>query len=89
MENVNKQRENFIYLSDLVYGPLIFNFRRVAYSLPSKWEGTILRYRLKERKFLFWATFSSPSRHWIIRSLMLEKVEEWYEDCKEKGTVLL
>ena len=85
MENVNKQRENFISLSELVYGPLIFNFRRVAYSLPSKWEGIILRYRLKERKFFFWATFSSPSRHWIMRSLMLEKVDEWYEDCKEKA----
>ena len=41
MENVNKQRRNFISLSELVYGPLKFNFRRVAYILQSKWVGII------------------------------------------------
>ena len=29
MENVNKQRRNFISLSELEYGPLEFKFRRV------------------------------------------------------------
>ena len=29
MEDVNKQRQNFISLSELGYGPLKFSFRRV------------------------------------------------------------
>ena len=32
-ENVNKQRRNFISLSELAYGPLEFNFRRVRLHL--------------------------------------------------------
>ena len=39
MENVNKQHRNFISLSQLGYGPLEFNFRRVAYIWQSKWVG--------------------------------------------------
>ena len=41
MENVNKQRRNFISLSELGYGPLEFNFRRVRFHLRSKWVGII------------------------------------------------
>ena len=33
MENVNGQRRNFISLSELVYDPLEFNFRRVRLHL--------------------------------------------------------
>ena len=41
MENVNKQRRNFISLSELEYGPLKFSFRRVAYNCQSKRVGII------------------------------------------------
>ena len=41
MENVNKQRRNFISLSELGYGPLEFNLRRVCLHLQSKWVGII------------------------------------------------
>ena len=37
MENVNKQRGNFISLSKLGYCPLKFSFRRVRLHLTSKW----------------------------------------------------
>ena len=33
MEDVNKQRRNFISLSELEYGPLKFSFRRVRLQL--------------------------------------------------------
>ena len=33
MEDVNKQRRNFISLSELGYGPLKFSFRRVRLHL--------------------------------------------------------
>ena len=36
MEDVNKQRRNFISLSELGYGPLEFNFRRVRLHLTKK-----------------------------------------------------
>ena len=37
----NKQRRNFISLSELEYGPLKFSFRRVAYNCQSKRVGII------------------------------------------------
>ena len=37
MEDVNKQRRNFISLSKLGYRPLKFSFRRVRLHLTSKW----------------------------------------------------
>ena len=37
MEDVNKQRRNFISLSKLGYCPLKFSFRRVRLHLTSKW----------------------------------------------------
>ena len=40
MEDVNKQRRNFISLSELEYGPLKFIFRRVRLQL-TKWVGII------------------------------------------------
>ena len=40
MEDVNKQRRNFISLSELEYGPLKFSFRRVRLQF-AKWVGTI------------------------------------------------
>ena len=36
MEDVNKQRRNFISLSELGYGPLKFSFRRVRLHLTKK-----------------------------------------------------
>ena len=42
MEDVNKQRRNYIYLSELGYGPLKFSFRRVAYIWQSNWARIIL-----------------------------------------------
>ena len=42
MEDVNKQRRNYIYLSELGYGPLKFSFRRVAYIWQSNWVRIIL-----------------------------------------------
>ena len=41
MEDVNKQRRNFISLSELEYGPLKFSFRRVRLQYKSKWVGII------------------------------------------------
>ena len=41
MEDVNKQRRNFISLSELEYGPLKFSFRRFAYNCQSKRVGII------------------------------------------------
>ena len=42
MENVNKQRRNFISLSELEYGPLEFIFREVLYIWQSNmWVGII------------------------------------------------
>ena len=41
MEDVNKQRRNFISLSELGYGPLKFSFGMVRLHLPSKWVGII------------------------------------------------
>ena len=38
---VNKQRRSFISLSELGYGPLEFNFRRVRLHLTSKFVGII------------------------------------------------
>ena len=40
MEDVNKQRRNFISLSEPEYGPLKFSFRRVRLQL-TKWVGII------------------------------------------------
>ena len=40
MEDVNKQRRNFIPLSELGYGHLTFTFRRVCPHL-TKWVGII------------------------------------------------
>ena len=37
MEDVNKERRNFISLSKLGYCPLKFSFRRVCLHLTSKW----------------------------------------------------
>ena len=37
MEDVNKQRRNFISLSELGYGPLKFSFGMVRLHLTSKW----------------------------------------------------
>ena len=52
MENVNKQRRNFISLSELEYGPLEFNLKGFAYIWQSKKVG-IIAIRLEERKFNF------------------------------------
>ena len=41
MEDVNKQRRNFISLSELGYGPLKFSFGMVRLHLTSKWVGII------------------------------------------------
>ena len=41
MENVNKQRRNFISLPELEYGPLKFSFGMVCVQLTSKWVGII------------------------------------------------
>ena len=60
VENVNKQRPNFISLSKLGQGRLEFNFRRNNRDIFNK--------RLKERKFSFLATF--PSRGLIVKSLI-------------------
>ena len=40
MEDVNKQRGNFVSLSELEFGPLNFSFRRVRLQL-TKWVGII------------------------------------------------
>ena len=44
MEDVNKQRRNFISLFELGYGPLKFSFRRVRLQL-TKLVGTNNRYK--------------------------------------------
>ena len=41
MKNVNKQRRNFISLSELGYEPQGNNFRGFAYICQSKWVGII------------------------------------------------
>ena len=41
MENVNKQRRNFISLSELAYGPLESTPGGFAYIWQSKWVGII------------------------------------------------
>ena len=41
MEDVNKQRRNFISLSELGYGPLKFSFRRVRLHLTKEKGGII------------------------------------------------
>ena len=48
MEDVNKQRRNFISLSELEYGPLKFSFRRVRLQL-TKQVGRNNRYQDKKK----------------------------------------
>ena len=44
MEDVNKQRRNFISVSELEFGPLKFSFRRVRLQL-TKYVGRNNRYK--------------------------------------------
>ena len=48
MEDINKLRRNFIFLSELEYGPLVINLRRIGQHL-TKWVRKIEA--PEERKF--------------------------------------
>ena len=64
MENVNKQRRNFISFSELEYGPLEFKFRRVRVQLKkiSKEVGIIaIKTERKEIHFLSDVLFAVAS----------------------------
>ena len=41
MEDVNKQRRNFVSVSQPGYGPLKFSFGKIRLHLTSKWVGII------------------------------------------------
>ena len=64
--NVNKQRRNFVSLSELGYGPLKSTSGGFAY-MWSKWVGSNHRDKdWKDANSLSGATLSSPSRRWIF-----------------------
>ena len=72
MENVNKQRRNFISLSELWYDPLEFNFRRVR--LTDKVGGRKNREKdWKNANSLFPQIVDVllPTRLWTLKSLLL------------------
>ena len=52
MEDVNKQRRNFISVSELKYGPLKFSFRRVGLQL-TKELGRNNRYKTERTQIHF------------------------------------
>ena len=90
MENVNKQHRNLISLSELGYGPLEFNFRRVRLHF-TKYVGRNNCERDWKMQIHFQAIFLLPSRHWILKSLLTseEQLQELHTSDMSLPTVCL
>ena len=69
VDDVNKQRRNFFFLLHLDMVRRNSTPGGFAYIWQSDWVPIIATETLKERKFTFWASFSLPSRRWILKSL--------------------
>ena len=69
MEDANKQRRNFISLSELGYGHLKFSIRRVRLHLTKKWEGR-MAIKAERTQIHFLSHVLVTSRRWILKSLI-------------------